>query len=100
MLGMIYDRLSRKEWSERAANNEENFNVDEVCLRMSEALLMQAEAEFDAIQQGNKSAQVWRVRVHGWGLIGCRSGLSFRPVARTLAKAKAKILLIGRLQRR
>ena len=46
-LAMIYDRLARKEWSERAAANETTFDVNVTSSALQQSILFAAEAEYD-----------------------------------------------------
>ena len=55
-LAIVYDRIARRIWCERAFENEQGFSVDRACVELSEALLLQAEAEFDRTAF-NKRAQ-------------------------------------------
>ena len=45
-LAIVYDRLARKQWSERSLVNEAGFDIESECLTLNKDLLSDAEAEF------------------------------------------------------
>ena len=46
-LGLIYDKLARKQWERRASQNEEGFDVNEVCRKLDSDIMALAQDEHD-----------------------------------------------------
>jgi len=46
-LGLIYDRLARKQWEQRASHNEDGFDVNVECRKLDTDILLEAQDEHD-----------------------------------------------------
>lgn len=46
-LGLIYDKLARKQWEQRASHNEDGFDVNIECRKLDNAILLEAQDEHD-----------------------------------------------------
>ena len=53
---MIYDELRRRQWSERANNNDASLNIEAEAAEIDKGILMQAESRYDAIEVSNGCA--------------------------------------------
>ena len=53
-LAVLYDELSRAEFSKRAYAGDPTFNSDVVCQRVDDQILSRAEAMYDQLITGNK----------------------------------------------
>lgn len=99
-LGLIYDRLARQQWEQRASHNEDGFDVNVECKRVDSAILMEAEEVHDrqvSEPQPRVKDDRERVRItHGpylctAGLL-CLSPRNGRP--KTMGKAAHGVLKV------
>ena len=49
-LGIVYDELVRKSWSERAHNNDASLDIAKEAASINKDILLEAEAKYDEIE--------------------------------------------------